>query len=79
MTKVLTRTRTLMVALIAGGTMALGAMELLATPSPCQYNPQAGYLGTCKSDAHCSAKCAADPYNNPPGLGVCVDGCCICA
>lgn len=80
MTKLLARARTLMVALIVGGAMALGAVELLATPGPCQYNPPAGYLGTCKTDAECTDKCAADPYNNPPGLGACNDdGCCICA
>lgn len=58
--------------------LAFGAAEASSSGmSPCEYNEQAGLLGTCSSERACDYACDNSPYNGQGG--VCnPDNCCVC-
>ncbi|HEX6747263.1 MAG TPA: hypothetical protein VF092_08170 [Longimicrobium sp.] len=61
--------------------LGFGASQLSASPraaSTCPFNPSAGLVGACSSQANCESQCLAwFPENG--GVGHCFQGCCTCA
>jgi len=61
--------------------LAFGASQLMASPqaaAACPFNPAAGQVGACSTQAACSQTCLSYfPENG--GTGFCRQGCCLCA
>jgi hypothetical protein len=60
--------------------LGFGATQLAASPkqATCPFNPGAGQMGACSTQAACEQTCLANfPENG--GIGNCFRGCCTCA